>query len=113
MNRSGSWSFRDWARSWAAGVHCDNHWCEGTVSHTKFGCVLSAANDIVPHGKDNCSFDGHHMSVQDVQLFDMVLTSSARLLVLTGDVNYRDSYFMKIEPLEDFGYCNHRAVGTT
>ncbi|CAK8988482.1 unnamed protein product [Durusdinium trenchii] len=101
MNRSGSWSFRDWARSWAAGVHCDNHWCEGTVSHTKFGCVLSAANDIVPHGKDNCSFDGHHMSVQDVQLFDMVLTSSARLLVLTGDVNYRDSYFMKIEPLEE------------
>lgn len=38
---------------------------------------------------------------KDVQLFDMVLTSSARLLVLTGDVNYRDSYFMKIEPLEE------------
>ena len=36
-----------------------------------------------------------------MQLFDLVLTSSARLLALTGDVAYRDSYFMKLEPLEE------------
>lgn len=47
---------------------------------------------------------------QDVQLFDLVLTSSARLLALTGDVAYRDSYFMKLEPLEEprFGSISTR-----
>ena len=44
---------------------------------------------------------GSNLRFEDVELYDLVLTSSARLLVLTGDVNYRDNYFMKIEPLED------------
>lgn len=38
---------------------------------------------------------------KDVQLLDLMLTTAARMLVLTGDVSHRDNYFMKIEPLED------------
>ncbi|CAJ1397772.1 unnamed protein product [Effrenium voratum] len=37
---------------------------------------------------------------EDVQLYDLVLTSSARFLVLTGDVTHRDMYWSKVEPLE-------------
>ena len=39
--------------------------------------------------------------LEDVQLLDLMLTTAARMLVLTGDVSHRDNYFMKIEPLEE------------
>ena len=41
------------------------------------------------------------LHLEDVQLLDLMLTTAARMLVLTGDVSHRDNYFMKIEPLEE------------
>lgn len=38
---------------------------------------------------------------KDVQLYDLVLTTSARMLTLTGDIHHRDNYFLKVEPLEE------------
>ncbi|CAE7227045.1 unnamed protein product [Symbiodinium natans] len=37
---------------------------------------------------------------KDVLLYDLILTSSARMLALTGDLRWRDEYFLKVEPLE-------------
>ncbi|CAE7039855.1 unnamed protein product [Symbiodinium sp. CCMP2456] len=37
---------------------------------------------------------------KDVLLYDLVLTMSARMLALTGDLRWRDEYFLKVEPLE-------------
>ena len=48
------------------------------------------------------------VSAQDVQLYDLVLTTSARMLTLTGDVHHRDNYFLKVEPLEDIHFGHTR-----
>ena len=38
---------------------------------------------------------------KDIQLYDLVLTTSARMLALTGEILHRDNYFLKVEPLEE------------
>ena len=48
------------------------------------------------------------VSAQDVQLYDLVLTTSARMLTLTGDILHRDNYFLKVEPLEEIDLGDKR-----
>ena len=48
------------------------------------------------------------VSAQDVQLYDLVLTTSARMLTLTGDIHHRDNYFLKVEPLEEIHFGHKR-----